>query len=341
MLMSVRWVLFRTDALPDVTPQLANVKLKSPIEQQMMGHGGLFRQQNIERRKVMSVREWAEFCAKEDMRAPGVKDIGLHARAANGAVRAKTRRARTKTTEPESAEAAMTPEVVVKEEDDDSENAHRGQEQTNTTPRSSPNREAAEPAPISSAVDGPPAATDHDRLSVAPSIADSGTHASRAATPEAEHQHAGDDLPKPKGRRKPQTKESREAALALRADKDKAFLDMFSPHKDWLPPNTSNDDYTHDFCKELERRYWRHCGLGKSAWYGADMAGECLCNVSSPVCNLRCRRVPIHGRNKVVERGTSPIGSYSATPDIRPRTSWGQHAISLFWDVAGYICLAC
>ena len=79
--------------------------------------------------------------------------------------------------------------------------------------------------------------------------------------------------PKPKGRRNPHTKEAREAALAERAAKDEAFLENFDPHSDWLPPNTTSFDYTPEFCKELERRYWRNCGLGRPAWYGADMQG--------------------------------------------------------------------
>ncbi|EGO23093.1 hypothetical protein SERLADRAFT_340652, partial [Serpula lacrymans var. lacrymans S7.9] len=47
-----------TDALPSLKEQLANVKIKSPIEQHMLGRGGLFRQENIEKRRIMSVREW-------------------------------------------------------------------------------------------------------------------------------------------------------------------------------------------------------------------------------------------------------------------------------------------
>ena len=68
----------RKDALPPVNEQLAAVKLKNPIEQHMIGRGGLFHQQNIEKRRTMSVREWVELCNKEDWRAPGVDDVGLH-----------------------------------------------------------------------------------------------------------------------------------------------------------------------------------------------------------------------------------------------------------------------
>ncbi|KAJ7280431.1 JmjC-domain-containing protein, partial [Mycena rebaudengoi] len=66
------------DALPDVKPQLAAVKIKSPIEQFMRGRAGLFRQENMEKRKLMSVREWAELCAKDEFRAPAVDKVGTH-----------------------------------------------------------------------------------------------------------------------------------------------------------------------------------------------------------------------------------------------------------------------
>ena len=47
----------------------------------MPGRSCLYRQQNIEKRKVMSVREWSELCAKDDLRAPGVDDVELKAAA--------------------------------------------------------------------------------------------------------------------------------------------------------------------------------------------------------------------------------------------------------------------
>ena len=56
-------------------------------------------------------------------------------------------------------------EGVLKEEDENSENAHRGQEQANKTPRLSLDCEVVKSAPVSSA-GGPEATTDHDMLSV-------------------------------------------------------------------------------------------------------------------------------------------------------------------------------
>lgn len=264
----------RTDALPPLNSQLAEVKLRNPIEQEMMGHGGLFRQQNIEKRRVMSVREWAELCAKEELRAPGVKDVGLHARATNGTARTKTRKSARKTREPETAEPEMTPAVMVKEEDEGEEGiAVHGivdEEAASKSLASPPTSAVAPPTPITPC-ETLPATEAQDRHSAAPSAAGSAAGTSRPSTPDTVA--AQDDAPKRKGKRIPQSKEAREAAMARRVEKDKEFLAHFDPHKDWLPPNTTNDDYTVDFCKELERRYWRNCGLGRPAWYGADMAG--------------------------------------------------------------------
>jgi hypothetical protein len=55
---------------------------------------------------------------------------------------------------------------------------------------------------------------------------------------------------------------------------DGAFMETFDPMTGWLPPGASPDDYTPDFCRMLERLYWRSCGIGKPALYGADMAGS-------------------------------------------------------------------
>ena len=59
---------------------------------------------------------------------------------------------------------------------------------------------------------------------------------------------------------------------------DEAFMETFDPKIGWLPPGALSDDYTPEFCKTLERLYWRSCGIGKSALYGADMAGSLFDN---------------------------------------------------------------
>lgn len=42
----------------------------------MDGIGGLFRQRNIEKRRIFSVREWVELCTSDDHRTPSVGEDG-------------------------------------------------------------------------------------------------------------------------------------------------------------------------------------------------------------------------------------------------------------------------
>ena len=242
--------------------------MKNPIEQHMFGQRGLFRQENIEKRRIMSVREWSELCSKEDLRAPGVDDVALHARATNGSAKPRTRRGRTKTREPATAEPEMTPEVRVKEEHEEDEGVNIAQIEDSVgwrTPALTPPRHGASLATASA----DPQHEDHADSAVLPSEASSSRHPSVAI----EGINNGDMGEKPRSKRRTTTKEVREAHLAERAAKDREFLETFDPHSDWLPPNTTQFDYTPESCKELERRYWRNCGFGKSAWYGADLQG--------------------------------------------------------------------
>ncbi|KAH6902676.1 specific transcriptional repressor [Coprinopsis sp. MPI-PUGE-AT-0042] len=207
-----------TKSLPDIKPQLRDVKIRSPIEQVMLGSGGLFRQQNMEKRKVMSVREWAEWCGKDEYKAPAKQDIGLDGRGARMSTRTP-RRGRKK------GEPSSSHDVAINGKDDE------GTEDVGP-----------------SAVPSPPPSEGFDEAKTKPE-------------------------PKAKGKRPPQTREERQASLADRAVKDNEFVDSFQPHLDWLPPNTTGEDYNPEYCQKLERHFWRNCGLGKSPWYGADTQG--------------------------------------------------------------------
>lgn len=198
--------------MPPLKEQLHGIKLKSPIEQIMVGRSGLFRQQNVEKRKEMSLREWAELCSKDDYRAPSVSDVDrTHDRPAPPKAKGRgTRSAKSR--------AATTVEPQVKEEKEE---------------------------------DGGPAA------------------------PLSPPNSAGEEeAPKSKNSRWAQKREAREAKAAEAAVHDEEFLKTFDAHTAWLPPKTRGEDYTPEFCRSLERQYWRNCGLGKSAWYGADTAGS-------------------------------------------------------------------
>lgn len=247
----------RKGSLPPLKEQLSGVKIKSPIEQHMIGHGGLFRQENVEKRRIMSVREWAELCSKEEFRAPGIKDVSLHSRSRNAPAPAprttrrgkkKVDRGSTEVADPE-AEGESTPKEVKKEED------------------------------IKAAVVSPPNSTGDPETPTPVDIEQAGsTEPVGADSPAADESAEGDDKVKGKTKRATQTRASREAQLAERATQDAKFLEKFDPHKEWLPAETESTDYTPEFCQKLERQFWRNCGLGKPAWYGADTQGELSCS---------------------------------------------------------------
>ncbi|KAI8977854.1 hypothetical protein BD414DRAFT_157532 [Trametes punicea] len=276
-----------TEALPSVIPQLEKVRLKNPIEQHMLGQSGLFQQQNIEKRRVMSVREWAEMCAKDELRAPGVDDIGLHARATNGSAKTRVRRSR-KHRESETADPdAFTDALVIKHEDEDIEpesDAHAPISPPNSNRTLSPLQHVDHQSEEQSLRPYPQAQTS---IVKAPSSLAKSRHPLAEEEEEGGEEEDEQDIQqfetgqeeqeakaRPKRRRAAQTREAREAMMVERAAKDREFLRSFDPHTAWLPPKTTAASYTTEFCKELERRYWRNCGFGKPAWYGADMQGS-------------------------------------------------------------------
>ncbi|TFY57769.1 hypothetical protein EVJ58_g6826, partial [Rhodofomes roseus] len=142
---------------------------------------------------------------------------------------------------------------------------------------SPPNSAAALPTPPAAepSAEAPHATNQQDTANEQVAEEDA-PHEDEELAEKQEEEEEEEEVKQPKGKRKraTQSRQAREASLADRAAKDKVFLESFDPHSDWLPSNTTPFDYTPDFCKELERRYWRNCGLGKPAWYGADMQGS-------------------------------------------------------------------
>lgn len=229
-------IIFRTESLPSIKDQLAEVKIKSPIEQVIFGDRGLFRQQNIEKRKWMSVREWVELCNKEDYRAPGVREVNLAQRTVPVESRPKIQRRGKRKRESDNVGPAID-NMQVKDEPTDNVSVSLSEE---NSPR-------------------PQSVSDEKQEELPP-------------TSEVEVK----DEPKVRPKRVYPSREAREANLADRAARDRTFVDLFQPLSAWLPPNTLAEDYNPEFCQQLERRFWRGLGLGgKPAWYGADTQGMC------------------------------------------------------------------
>ncbi|KIM44364.1 hypothetical protein M413DRAFT_379857 [Hebeloma cylindrosporum] len=236
-----------TDSLPSIKPQLAEVKIKCPIQQHMRGSGGLFRQENMEKRKLMSVREWAELCNKAEFRTPGIQDVGLGSRGANASIKPRAARRKPKAETAKANSSSQAPVVIKQEPIDDSNSlSERSSTQAVTTPPQSEG--SPPPVPVAG-----------------PSNSKKGKK-KQPVKVKAE--------PKEKPKRVGRTREAREAGFAERAARDLAFIDVFDPNDEWLPPGTTADDYTPEFCQKLERQYWRNCGIVEPAWYGADTPGS-------------------------------------------------------------------
>ncbi|KAH9939681.1 uncharacterized protein BXZ73DRAFT_43542 [Epithele typhae] len=260
-----------TERLPSVVPQLGHVKLTSPIEQRMEGSNGRYLQCNMEKRRTMSVRDWAELCAQDQYRAPGVHEMGgRNARAKDAGTGARrtrrsggSRRGTTVAGASETAEPdAMQVDVKAEEEE-------------------------GRPAEFASALISPP----HSNRALSPVVENGEKTAAAGSAPvpgpsrlehtpaRGEEEEEGAEIKdlvevaedvKPKKQKRVRAHVQTEK----NARKDAQFLENFDPHAAWLPPETEASSYTAEFCKELERRYWKTCSFGKAPWYGADMQGS-------------------------------------------------------------------
>ena len=184
----------------------------------------------------MSVREWAELCAKDDYKAPGVEDVRQHAR---GTVGRSVSTGKKKVSNRHSVTADPDRAHMVKQEAAD--NGQMEDDHSYGAPASPPDSSAGPQQILDNGVDEAQIAPEEDKL---------------------------------QAKKRRQSRQAKEARLAERAAFDAAFLETFDPHSHWLPPNTKASDYTAEFCQRLERQYWRNCGLAKPAWYGADSQGQ-------------------------------------------------------------------
>src|SRR5271170_2205996 len=60
----------RREALPPLDEKIKEIRLKNAIEQQIAGLGGIFRQTNIEKRRVYNLPQWREVCESTDHQPP-------------------------------------------------------------------------------------------------------------------------------------------------------------------------------------------------------------------------------------------------------------------------------
>lgn len=246
------------------------------------------------------------------------------------------RRARTRATtlKVESVEPESHSVSAVKDELSD-ECAHMLVEESRDEPMSPPTSVGHPPSPTADPDPQPIGSTD------APTPGDGVDDG--GAEDDADHladvdEEQIDEKPKQKGRRT-QTRAAREAQLAARASKDAAFNKVFDPSKDWLPPGTTPEDYTTEFCQKLERQFWRNCSLGRPAWYGADTQGKFSFSLDRWIYMTQSRFV-VFRRDENLECGASPIFPRSYPSIIFQGSSGCKYALLVLWHVESDICLA-
>lgn len=120
-------------------------------------------------------------------------------------------------------------------------------------------------------------------------------------------------------------------------------MKTFEPKTSWLPSFTTPEDYTPEYCKALERIYWRTCGIGKPALYGADMPGSLFdedttqWNVAN-LPSLLSRLLPPNARMPGVNTPYLYFGMWRAT------FAWHVEDMDLFsinyihWGVSNLHC---
>lgn len=222
-----------------IVPLLQDVQLKHPIEQHMLGRGGLFQQNNVEKRRTYSVREWSELCNSDGLKPPSRQELeaatGRGARAVRRQPQPKERATSTPLSEPkpddEPAHLATPPASVADTHDEDEDDEMEG------VSAASPPKDEPVSLPTPPGLNAPLPTEELDKKAAA-----------RAA---------------------------KVARVAARQAQDDEWLKNFDPATHWLPDGMRAEDYTPEFCKLLERHYWRNCGLGKPPMYGADMQGTC------------------------------------------------------------------
>lgn len=242
----------------------------------MLGNAGLYRQQNVEKNRHMSVREWAEMCKKEDWRAPTPAELEL--KAADNPAKGVQKKRQKKKVDIEAeveieVEDAATPDVKL--DDDASEIIKSSIDADADVDVDTEMQAQVDSIPTPPPSEGDEHGSHHEDQEAMQVDDDKQTSEKPEDDKQASVEGDAEDSSKPASRKKraAPTRASREAALAHRAKLDAEFLETFDPHKDWLPEKMTAEDYTPEFCAKLERKFWRNLGWGRCAWYGADMAG--------------------------------------------------------------------
>ncbi|WOO78947.1 DNA damage-responsive transcriptional repressor RPH1 [Vanrija pseudolonga] len=255
--------------------QMSELQIRSPIEQRMVGTGGVFVQQNIERlrsRGGLAIHEWFDKCAQDKYQTPNPKEIVTRtqdrdskeakARLAAEAARVKAERAEKKAKRDAAARRKLERRKAKAEE---------AESQVDVEAEAKPELDAALlTADAVPSVAASPAI--HEEVDDLPAL-EVASHTSRSTA-------------------EPLATTPDSATMAAEVEEQlkpvNPFYENTDLHKDWLPQDATHEDFTVQGCANLERKFWRTLGQGSNSWYGADLAGSLFAEEDYPwnVANL-------------------------------------------------------
>jgi hypothetical protein len=221
-----------TSSLPPMDRRtLAHVQIRNPIQQNMFGSAGVFRQNNIEKNKSrpLSVREWFDKCRDDKFAGPSPRVVERDSKEAKE-MRAQAEREKKAERQRKKAEKerkrTMRAEAVAAE----AEAAARAETELSHSQAAQVNDRDADMTTLSDIV--PP-------LDPSSSTSSHSSPDPVATTPDTEQ-----------------------------LDPWYVETDFSSA---WLPKNTKSEDYTPEACARLQDKFWKNMGLGEPSWYGADL----------------------------------------------------------------------
>lgn len=238
-----------TQSLPPISKRtLSDVRIKSPIQQTMLGRKGLFRVTNVEKRKQhpLDVREWFNMCQSKKFVGPGPKDVDRTLD--RDSKEAKERREKT--------QAEMKVKKLERREKLQAAKKRKEARMTGPGASQTEDGDGIKGGPTADASSRFEGALDGDAV---PDLAHS-PHSSSSSDP---------------------------VAVTPTPDALDPFYKSFDPKVAWLPEGTTEDDYTAEACSVMERKFWKTLLTREPSWYGADLQGSLFVDKQTP-WNVSC-----------------------------------------------------
>lgn len=229
---------------------LSELQIRSPIEQVMLGKNGVFVQRNVERmrNRPLSIHQWFDKCSQRDFATPNPKEVD---RTTDRDSREFKEWQKRQKEEVKAVRAAKKEKRIA---------AVKRREERLAKAESEVKSEEIEELAINEANEHDSSSFDHPHSPKGeddvPALENS-SHTSHS-TPE--------QITTPRSETQPLD----------------PFYENVDLKKDWLPEGVEASDFTVRACANVERKFWKTIGMGRSSWYGADLAGSLFANPETP-----------------------------------------------------------